>query len=76
MKKHKVVKGIDKSKGSEKNETTIESECMIEVQSMKEDRMIIYNIIKYDNYKKEVQSTFDNKDEKNTKTNQKSLDRY
>ena len=64
MKKHKDVKGIYKIKGSEKNETTIESECMIEVQSMKEDRMIIYNIIKYDNYKKEVQSTFDNKDEK------------
>ena len=64
MKKHKEVKGIDKSKGSEKNETIIESACMIEVQSMKEDRMIIYNIIKYDNYKKEVQSTFDNKDEK------------
>ena len=35
---------------------------MMEVQSIKKDNMIIYNIIEEDNCTRGAQSTFDNKD--------------
>ena len=62
MKKDKEVKGIEKRKCSEKDKTTIEGEYMMEVQSTKEDKIVIDNIIEHSNRTRERQSTFDNKD--------------
>ena len=45
MKKDNEVKGIGKIKGSDNDENTVEGEYMMEVQSKKEDKMIIDNII-------------------------------
>ena len=62
MKKDKEIKGIETNKGSEKDKYIIEGKCMMEVQSIKEDNMIIYNITEEDNCTRGAQNTCDNKD--------------